>query len=413
MTANPLRMPIRGQNLAPKFEGTALSLNHFFSDFEYLADISQLTKAQKKCDIVRYLSTKDANFWTQRPQWADASATWNDFKNAIQKAYPGSEPTERNCISDMDALISATQRISIRDLAKFSDFYCKFCTIVKYLSSQNHISDREISTNFIRALLANLQHKIMFRIQVSNPYRHVDDPHMLKSLFNAGVHILKGNTILDTMNPYTVAAVYVQPPNPVVQQPQAVQQSPVNYPQNMYIPGTSILLPYGYYQPPAPFPYHQQTVPVQPPAPATTQPNTYQPLPYTPGLKQEDIMTIAMTVASAFAKQLMLLFQQQPRGNTGQNNGQNRGAFTCAFCGQASHGICDCSTAQTYVTENRVRRKNGKLVMLDGSQIARSRPSELLKECVDRVQQVRTSAVFEIVSHAVQEALDDQATILS
>jgi hypothetical protein len=334
----------------------------------------------------------------------------NDFKNTIQKAYPGSEPTERNRISDMDALVGATQRIGIRDLAEFSNFYCKFCTIVEYLSSQNRIGDREISTNFIRALPADLQHKIMFRIQVSDPNQHVDDPHTLKSLFDTGVHILKGNTILDTMNPYAVAAVYAQPPNPAVQQPQVVQQSPVNYPQNMYIPGTSISSPYSYYQPPAPFPYHQQTVPVQPPAPATTQPNTYQLLPYTPGLKQEDIMTIAMTVASAFAKQLTLLFQQQPRGNASQNNGQNRGAFTCAFCRQAGHGIRDCSTTQTYVTENRVRQENGKLVMPDGSQIARSRPGELLKECIDQVQQVRTSAVFEIVSPAAQEALDDQAT---
>jgi hypothetical protein len=92
---------------------------------------------QKKCGIVRYLSTEDANFWTQQPQWADASATWNDFKNAIRKAYPGSEPTEQNHISNMDALVGATQCISIRDLAEFSDFYHKFCTIVKYLSSQN------------------------------------------------------------------------------------------------------------------------------------------------------------------------------------------------------------------------------------------------------------------------------------
>jgi hypothetical protein len=376
-------MPIRGQNSALKFKGTVLSLNCFFSEFKYLADISQLTEAQKKRDIVRYLSTKDANFWTQRPQWADASATWNDFKNAIRKAYPGSEPTEQNRISDMDTLVGTTQCIGIRDLAKFSNFYRKFCTIVKYLSSQNRIGNREISMNFICTLPADLQHKIMFRIQVSDPNRHVDNPYTLKSLFDTGVHILEGNTILDTMNPYTVAATYAQPPNPAVQQPQVVQQSPVNYLQNMYIPGTSISSPYGYYQPPAPFPYHQQTVPVQPLAPATTQPNPYQPLPYTPGLKQEDIMTIATTIASAFMKQLTPLFQQQPRGNAGQNNGQNRGTFTCTFCGQAGHGIHDCSPAQTYVTENRVRCENGKLVMLNGSQIARSRPGELLKECID------------------------------
>jgi hypothetical protein len=316
----------------------------------------------------------------------------------------------RNCISDMDALIGATQRIGICDLAEFSNFYQKFCTIVEYLSSQNRIGNREISTNFICALLADLQHKIMFCNQVSNTNWHVGGPHTLKLLFDAGVHILKGNTILDTMNPYAVAAVYAQPPNPAVQQPQVVQQSPVNYLQNAYIPGTSILLPNGYYQPLTPFPYYQQTVPVQPPAPATPQPNAYQSLPYTPGLKQEDIMTIATTVALAFAKQLTPLFQQQPRGNTGQNNGQNRGAFTCPFCRQAGHGIHDCKIAQTYVTENRVRCENGKFVMPDGSQIARSQPCELLKECIDQVQQVRTSVVFKIISPAAQEALDNQVT---
>jgi hypothetical protein len=108
----------------------------------------------------------------------------------------------------MDALVGAMQHISICDLAEFSEFYCKFCTIVEYLSNQNHISNWEISTNFLCALLVNLQHKIMFHIQVSNPNRHVDDPHMLKLLFNTGVHILKGNTILDTMNPYAIAAAY-------------------------------------------------------------------------------------------------------------------------------------------------------------------------------------------------------------
>jgi hypothetical protein len=69
--------------LALKFKGTVPLLNHFFSDFEYLTDISQLTKAQKKRNIVRYLSTKDTDFWTQQPQWADASVTWNNFKNTI------------------------------------------------------------------------------------------------------------------------------------------------------------------------------------------------------------------------------------------------------------------------------------------------------------------------------------------
>jgi hypothetical protein len=61
----------------------AHSLNQFFSDFEYQANISQLNEAQKKRNIVQYLSIKQADFWMQRLQWADTSATWAEFKSAI------------------------------------------------------------------------------------------------------------------------------------------------------------------------------------------------------------------------------------------------------------------------------------------------------------------------------------------
>jgi hypothetical protein len=40
-----------------------------------------------------------------------------------------------------------------------------------------------------------------------------------------------------------------------------------------------------------------------------------------------------------------------------------------------------------------------------------SRPGEVLKDCIDQAQPIRTSAVFKIVSPAAQEALADQATL--
>jgi hypothetical protein len=86
-------MPVRGHHSAPKFEGMAHSLNRFFSDFEYQADISQLDEAQKKRDVVRYLSIEQADFWMQRPEWADTLATWAEFKTAIQKHTPVQKQT--------------------------------------------------------------------------------------------------------------------------------------------------------------------------------------------------------------------------------------------------------------------------------------------------------------------------------
>jgi hypothetical protein len=351
----------------------------------------------------------------QRPEWADTLATWPEFKMAIQKAYPGSEANKRTCISDMETLVGATQHIGIHNLGELSEFYRKFCTIVEYLAKQNRIGTRKIATNFLHTLPVDLQQKIIFRIHIYNPNHHVNKLHTLKSLFEADVHILEGTMILDTMNLYAAAMAYTQPQSQAGQMHQPVQQAQINYPQNTYIPGTSILSPYGFYTPPVvpslQFPYAQQMVPVHQPTPPAAQPNTFQPLPYAPGLKQEDIMTIATMVALVFAKQLTLLFQQQPRGNTVTNIGQNCTMFTCMFCSQAGHRIRNCNIVQTYIMENCIQRENRKLVMPDSSQIMQSHPGEALKDCINRVQLIRTSAVFKIVSPAVQEALADQATL--
>jgi hypothetical protein len=323
----------------------------------------------------------------QRLQRADTSATWAEFKSVIQKAYPGSEANEQTCISDMGALVGVTQCIVIHNLREFSKFYHKFCTIVEYLAKQNHIGACEIATNLLHALPEDLQQKIIFRIHICNPNCHVDKPHTLKSLFEASIHILEGTTILDTVNPYAAATAYVQPQSQAGQMLQPVQQAQINYPQNTYIPGTSILPPYSFYEPlvilSLQFPYVQQTVPVHQPTPPVAQPNAFQPLPYTPVLKQEGIMTMATTVTLVFAKQLTLLFQQQPCGTAATNAGQNCTMFTCAFCSQTGHGICNCNNAQVYITENRIQCKNGKLVMPNSSQIMESRPGEVLKDCVN------------------------------
>jgi hypothetical protein len=304
-------MPVWGQNSAPKFEGTAASLNRFFADFEYLATISGLGDPEKKKDIVWYLSTEEADFWKQQAEW-QSNATSLEFKEVIFKAYPGSEATDRTRISDMDALVGATQCISIHTLAEFSEFYRKFSMIVVYLKAQNCIGNREISTNFLRARPANLQHKINFCIQIKEPDQHVDMPHELQLLFNAGVHVLSGSTILDTLNLYAAAAAYAQP-NPAQQHGAA----PPGYPLNAYNP--SALTPYGY-QPPLAAPGAQYGPFVQATVPVTPQPppggSAYQLLAYGPGLKTEDILTVATTVASEFAKQLTPLVQQQYHGNS-------------------------------------------------------------------------------------------------
>jgi hypothetical protein len=127
----------------------------------------------------------------QRPEWADALATWAKFKTVIQKAYPSSEANKQTHISDMDTLVSATQHISIHNLREFCKFYCKFCTIIEYLAKQNRIGTCKIATNFLHTLPADFQQKIIFHIQICDPNCHVDKLHTLKLLFEASIHILE------------------------------------------------------------------------------------------------------------------------------------------------------------------------------------------------------------------------------
>ena len=73
---------------------------------------------------------------------------------------------ERVRIADMDLLVGETQRIGIFTVADFSAFYRKFSTITEYLLSLEHIGNRDISTNFLRALPIELHQKIVFNITI-------------------------------------------------------------------------------------------------------------------------------------------------------------------------------------------------------------------------------------------------------
>jgi hypothetical protein len=147
------------------------------------------------------------------------------------------------------------------------------------------------------------------------------------------------------MNPYTAVMTYTQPQSQARQMHQPVQQVQIVQSRHFNLVTIWFLCTTG---------RSITAIPLCATNSSSASTNTFQPLPYTPGLKQEDIMTITTTVALAFAKQLTPLFQQQPCGITATNVGQNCTIFTCMFCSQAGHRICDCNIAQTYITANRI-----------------------------------------------------------
>jgi hypothetical protein len=69
-----------------------------------------------------YLDIDSAELWESVPEFA-TGVSFNNFRTAIHKLYPGSENNRKWSISDMDKLISEQLCIGIFDASNLGMYY--------------------------------------------------------------------------------------------------------------------------------------------------------------------------------------------------------------------------------------------------------------------------------------------------
>ncbi|KIK33774.1 hypothetical protein CY34DRAFT_18163 [Suillus luteus UH-Slu-Lm8-n1] len=89
MSAIPYRMPIRGTDRAPKFDGKTAQLRDFLETYDQHADDANLQGLDRITQLLRYLSSDDRELWSGLPQ--AKLSDYDAFIREVREMYPGWE----------------------------------------------------------------------------------------------------------------------------------------------------------------------------------------------------------------------------------------------------------------------------------------------------------------------------------
>jgi hypothetical protein len=208
----------RGHGSAPKFTPNApRELQCYFKELELLFGPVQIVDdAEKKKHTCRYIDIDTADLWEAIPEF-NGTKTFDDFKSAIFKLYPGSESKQKWTIANMDKLVREQLHIGILDISDLGNYYQVFYTITQFLLTKNCISEAEQSRAFIRGFQLDLWHRISRRLEINLPDHDPDDFYSIFEINEAAKHVLHGtsqNSFLQSS--VTSTAPPTQPASPYV-----------------------------------------------------------------------------------------------------------------------------------------------------------------------------------------------------
>jgi hypothetical protein len=153
----PTTMPPRGHSSAPQFNpDIPRELQRYFKELEMLFTTAQIVNnKEKKKHACRYVDIDTADPWESIPEF-DITRTFDKFKTAIFKLYPGSESERKWTIADMDKLVGEQLWMGILNVTDLGNYYQMFYSITKFLLTKNRILEAEQSRAFVREFQPDL-----------------------------------------------------------------------------------------------------------------------------------------------------------------------------------------------------------------------------------------------------------------
>ena len=328
-------LPGRSERSAPSFDDSRPEeLARYFADLEDLFRLHTVNADdERKQGALKYLKVQTENLWKTTEAWADATKTYNEFKEEVLKLYPGAMSDRTYTIQDLDLVIGHYVRIGIIGSADLGEYHRRFLLISRYLISKNRLATQEQSRSFFRGLGPQLEGKVRQRLQQKLIDHFPDDPYPLSDIYEAAHYVLMG-TASALMAP-------TQGQGPATFSPAAVTSSP------------------------------------SPPVADATQ------------VKLETL-TSAITSLSETVKNLLQTQAQQagtskPRPTGTASAGTNAsGNSVCNFCGVPGHFIRECEVVAEYTRSRKCKRgPDGRVVLPSGAVVPRSITGAWLRDHVD------------------------------
>ena len=100
-------------------------------------------EAEMKGHALRFVNCDTAELWEILPEFADSTAPYQRFVDAVCQLYPGSNVEQHWLIADMEKLVTDTLRTGISSLADLGKYHRDFVSITTFLIAKNHLATPE------------------------------------------------------------------------------------------------------------------------------------------------------------------------------------------------------------------------------------------------------------------------------
>ncbi|KAF8237967.1 hypothetical protein L208DRAFT_1244671, partial [Tricholoma matsutake] len=295
----------------------------YFEELELLFPTCSVTESNlMKKHTCHYLDIDSSKLWESLPEYQPGTS-FNEFRTAVHKLYPGSEDDRKWSISDMDKLVGEQLSVVIFDANNLGMYYRAFYNINHFLRAKNGILEAEQSRAYVRGFQPGLWTRIARRLKLKFPDHYPDDPYPLNDIHDAAKFVLAGSNTS----------------NSVIHQLTSSSHLTSNV-GNM----------------------------------VTSSPGTIT-------IKTEDLNGMFERFASTIATHIT--GTKNPCTNSADRQAHIN-TLLCIFCGLSGHFIPDCMVFQSYLNEGKCKRNmEGKIVLPNRQFTPQSIPGRFIKERID------------------------------
>ena len=209
--ANPVQMPLRGSQNAPKFDGkTPALLPRFLEDVDTIGTAATINPGEKIRYAIRYADLEESEGWELLDEASAAVPDWDAFATAVKKMYPGCEQANRYSRADIQYLVEEYRGKQMRSLEDLGEYTRKFNKIATILVRAKKLSDLDQGALFITGLPADLETQVRQRLYITKTDVHPSDPYPLNDILDATKFLLTGAAL----RPLAVASPSTAPVTP-------------------------------------------------------------------------------------------------------------------------------------------------------------------------------------------------------
>jgi hypothetical protein len=198
--------PSQGDKRAPTLGSSPLSLQRYFEDIEEIFTNALITADEEKKKLaVKYLDQGTEMIWTFLPSYLDPAKSYDDFKAAVQKAYPESDTSSLYSLPDLERLCQDTKQSNFDTWADYGIYHRNFGMIYRWLQANAKyagLTNDTMSTWFLKGFSPALECEVLDYCRRRIPDQKRSIPFSM-DLIHDGVHYALEDTTVSMDVPST------------------------------------------------------------------------------------------------------------------------------------------------------------------------------------------------------------------